>query len=517
MKTFHNLFLLFTIVSSLCSLIFAEDKEFAIIITSYNNAPWYEKNLESIFNQKYKNYRVIYVDDASTDGTADLVEKFVKKHKQQHRFTLIRNSTWQSQMANHYKAAHMCKDNEIIVHIDGDDWLLNPYVLTTLNKIYNDSYTWLTYGQNTAHTCRQLTPEQILHTDRRQIPLENFTHLRTFYAWLFKQIKLQDLMLWSSFKTTAPSPDVFFMYPLIEMAGKHSRFISDVIYYWNGHNPLSQAHIKKPEWKTGSDFFEWPLYSALKSPIDSFNQQATYSADLLVLLENPENLTYLINSICQNIEHVNKILVLLQNRTPETDIVYTVNTQATNLPIELCACPSECNIDEFLQKMLNTKVTKKHCVVMTDSVAISAPIKLSDCIKELEKTGAYGFYLSTSKEQFTYGIYTVPHAEIAPDTLAWHFKHGDYLWQEPKTFNDLYKPEHLTYIKTDKVCSTLKNPYDLTMTLYRTADFNALLKECTSKDYTELKQQLIQLSTDTKKVGRTIGLCFQTKKVIPLT
>ena len=57
-----------------------EEKPLAVIVCSYNNIKWAEKNLDSIFFQRYRNYRVIYVDDGSTDGTADFVEHYIKDH-----------------------------------------------------------------------------------------------------------------------------------------------------------------------------------------------------------------------------------------------------------------------------------------------------------------------------------------------------------------------------------------------------------------------------------------------------
>ena len=56
-----------------------EEKNFVFIVPSYNNSEWYIKNISSIFNQNYSNYRVIYIDDASTDNTGTLVKNFVEK------------------------------------------------------------------------------------------------------------------------------------------------------------------------------------------------------------------------------------------------------------------------------------------------------------------------------------------------------------------------------------------------------------------------------------------------------
>ena len=72
-----------------------EEKHFIVLIPSYKNSQWYKKNLDSIFMQKYSNYHILYIDDCSPDGTGDLVEKYIKEKKQEHKVILIKNTeTW---------------------------------------------------------------------------------------------------------------------------------------------------------------------------------------------------------------------------------------------------------------------------------------------------------------------------------------------------------------------------------------------------------------------------------------
>ena len=46
-----------------------------IIIPVYNSQKFINKTLKSVFRQTYKNWRLIIIDDASTDNTVKLVEK----------------------------------------------------------------------------------------------------------------------------------------------------------------------------------------------------------------------------------------------------------------------------------------------------------------------------------------------------------------------------------------------------------------------------------------------------------
>ena len=179
-----------------------EYKKFVFVICSCNNSKWYDKNLESAFMQDYPRdkFRFIYIDE-SRDGTADLVEAYVADHNESDRFTLIRNNQWQSVMHNHYKAAHMCDDDEILVHLDGDDFTSHYQVLYLLNKVYNYWDVWLTYGQYEEWPQSALgfsvdVPAHIRANNQFREMGFWYSHLRTCYAWLFKKIQLKELKIY---------------------------------------------------------------------------------------------------------------------------------------------------------------------------------------------------------------------------------------------------------------------------------------------------------------------------------
>ncbi len=51
------------------------------MVPSYNNAVktrLYLRNLDSIFQQEYKNYHVVYINDGSTDGTGKYVKDYME-------------------------------------------------------------------------------------------------------------------------------------------------------------------------------------------------------------------------------------------------------------------------------------------------------------------------------------------------------------------------------------------------------------------------------------------------------
>lgn len=52
---------------------------FNIVIPNYNNAPWLDQMFESIYNQTFTGYDVIFIDDCSTDNSLEIAERWQEK------------------------------------------------------------------------------------------------------------------------------------------------------------------------------------------------------------------------------------------------------------------------------------------------------------------------------------------------------------------------------------------------------------------------------------------------------
>lgn len=243
-----------------------------VVIPSYNNSQWYGANLRSVLCQNYNNFRVIYVDDCSTDNTYELVKEFIKSKNVEHKVTLIHNNVRKGALANIYASIHSCKNHELIVLVDGDDWLYNANALAKVNCVYADPNIWMTYGQwqaypdNRVGDCKEIP---FLVKDNNVYREWDWatSHLRTFYAGLFHLIKIEDLYYHDDFFPM--SADLAVMYPLFEMAAERAQFISKILYIYNDANPISFTH-NSPE-KQGEIRHEicynYPRYKRLKNPI----------------------------------------------------------------------------------------------------------------------------------------------------------------------------------------------------------------------------------------------------------
>lgn len=221
-------------------------KPMVVIIPSYNNIKYYKKNLDSIFMQNYANYRVVYIDDCSKDGTYEAVKNYISERNFGNRVTLIKNEQNQGALSNLYHTIHSCKDHEIMVTVDGDDLLAHENVLSYLNKVYQDKNVWITFGQfvfwpaGNIGYCDDIPKDAIDNNEiRKHCGLA--THLRTFYAGLFKKIKYEDLLYEGKFY--AVTWDKAMMAPMLEMSNGKWKFIPDILYIYNYVNPLSDARL----------------------------------------------------------------------------------------------------------------------------------------------------------------------------------------------------------------------------------------------------------------------------------
>lgn len=223
-----------------------EEKPIVVLIPSYNNREWFEANLQSALSQNYHNFRIIYINDASTDGTGDLVENYVERWDTENRVTLIHNEERKGALCNTFRGVWLCHPYEIVAILDGDDWFAHPHVLSTLNAAYADPDVWTTYGQFRYYPCgspgwaRELPAEIISQNAVRYYDWVT-THLRTFYAGLFQKISVTDLLHNNQFFLSAG--DLAYTWPILEMAGHHSRFIPDVLYIYNVASQLNDHKV----------------------------------------------------------------------------------------------------------------------------------------------------------------------------------------------------------------------------------------------------------------------------------
>lgn len=235
--------------------------EFVILVTSYNNEKYAERNLDSLMNLRSSQpYSIICVNDGSSDRTGQIMDDYGKKHNLTEPFyTVVHNKQRTgSALENIYNTVHnLIPDDKIVVCVDGDDTLSCKGVLERLEKEYRKPHVWMTFGRFVVVPAGEFWtlcwgyPEEIIK-ERSFRKYHNVpSHLKTFRAKLFKKIRKEDLLDPATGGFYLKAWDMAMMFPMLEMCApknphdiNHSVFIEDmVLYVYNFDNPINDARV----------------------------------------------------------------------------------------------------------------------------------------------------------------------------------------------------------------------------------------------------------------------------------
>ena len=118
---------------------------FKVIVPFYNVEKWIKICIRSIKAQNYKDFQCVLLDDMSTDSTAKIVREEIGDDP---RFTFVEVQEKAFALKNIYDGIALSSPDpeDIIVTLDGDDWLSGKDVLTALDQAYRNSDCRMTYG-----------------------------------------------------------------------------------------------------------------------------------------------------------------------------------------------------------------------------------------------------------------------------------------------------------------------------------------------------------------------------------
>ncbi|MDA1194387.1 MAG: glycosyltransferase family A protein [Planctomycetota bacterium] len=226
---------------------------FRFIVAAYKCGPWVDRCLASVRTQRHADWRLILIDDQSPDDT---YEQAVKAARGDPRIVVERSPERRLSLWNTKVGIETISDDpeDVIVTLDGDDWLAHDGVLDVLEQVYRDPEVWLTYGSHRRWKNRLLhrLGLKVKRGIAREIPpaiaragyFRQYefvsSHLRSFKRFLWDGIRDEDLrdddgQYWQA------APDHAFMFPLLEMAGaERIRYLEEMLYVYNNSNPLSE-------------------------------------------------------------------------------------------------------------------------------------------------------------------------------------------------------------------------------------------------------------------------------------
>lgn len=133
-----------------------QNKLISIAMATYNGEKYLREQLDSIFNQTYKNIEVIVSDDCSTDGTAAILEEYSQKYGL--KYSVNEKNLGFSK--NFEKALKMCNGELIAISDQDDIWLEDKLELLLENigdktLIHSDSSLMDENGNVYCHSMKE--------------------------------------------------------------------------------------------------------------------------------------------------------------------------------------------------------------------------------------------------------------------------------------------------------------------------------------------------------------------------
>ena len=240
-----------------------------IVIPLYNAEKWLPKCIKSLKMQDYERFECFLVDDMSSDGSYSAAKHAIGSDE---RFKLIRNKEKYYALENISRTIEKasCDDEDIIILLDGDDWLASSHSLSTLACAYDEKDCLMTYGSYVYNPTGQRGvepsqyPDEVVKNNLFREDLWRASHLRSFKYSLWKKLSQNDLKDENG-KYYTMAYDQAIMLPLLEMASTRSRYIEDTLYVYNKDNPINVDKIKaKQQHATAQEIRKKKKYSALQ-------------------------------------------------------------------------------------------------------------------------------------------------------------------------------------------------------------------------------------------------------------
>ncbi len=114
----------------------------SVMVVAYNQAQLIRETLDSILAQDYDNLEIVVADDASTDGTSDILKEYATRYPD--KFVLVLNERNQGITGNCNAALAACT-GELVATFSGDDLFLPGKIRAQVEQFVQDPEVVLCY------------------------------------------------------------------------------------------------------------------------------------------------------------------------------------------------------------------------------------------------------------------------------------------------------------------------------------------------------------------------------------
>lgn len=237
MKNWYVFTLLFSILAMVGDDALKE-KRIVVLMVGSNARRYIKEALRSVYEQRYANYQLLYIDAASSDESLEFVHEYTARMgKTANLLACIHGGAdKQIPLSSYMEARSFLKDSDIVMVLSAQDCLAHQEVFCYINNLYASGDVWMTYGPQRLKQSNKLIydekiPEIVheLSAYRNYLFIPHYIH--TCYGTLLRKIRRNDFYAGEKFLDTGDQ--LTCMLPMLQMANGHIRFVPDVLVIRN--------------------------------------------------------------------------------------------------------------------------------------------------------------------------------------------------------------------------------------------------------------------------------------------
>jgi glycosyltransferase involved in cell wall biosynthesis len=212
------------------------NNKFYILIPIYNFGLFLDECIKSIISQDYNNWFCILFDDGSTDNSSIICNKYTKKYPNKFKYVKLdskNNGPAYSKWHGIQEIKKMCNPNDMMIIIDGDDYLINNNALSIINKKYIDTNCWGTFGSYKGKFDNMKNKVNMKKYSRN-----NWFYMppRTCKCFILNMFIINDFK-YKNKEWLKKATDVAFFCNIIEWSGiKNIQYINNILYQYREHS-----------------------------------------------------------------------------------------------------------------------------------------------------------------------------------------------------------------------------------------------------------------------------------------
>ncbi len=334
---------------------------------------------QSLYQQSEALDRIIFIDDGSNDRTYQAAQEACKILPMQ----IIRHEEKKGFLKSIYPIIHSCRDDEVVILLDNQSYFSHRNVFKEVKKQYESQDIWLSYFQNKNSYCKNISAKTLFSASMKKKKWKE-THLKTFYASIFKQLRLNDLF----FRGQMIDTDSCYFFPMMEMAAGHSYF----------HEKAGVISLDKPFAFFSKNYMHSqrylarrPVYTPISSPLVSSSLKQT---DLLIFsFDRPLQLYALLESTAQYVKNLNKISVIYRTSSHRFSKAYEkVIRTFDHVHFHKQSEKPSMDFQPLVMKAIFSNESA-FIIFAVDDLVFKDDVDVQNCIDAMNATNAHSFSL----------------------------------------------------------------------------------------------------------------------------